>query len=367
MISAAFYYTAYLCISYFNLGMWILIATGLITGFMGSYLVILTATLSYFADTTEPSDRGKVFIIGESSFFAGFAFGPLLGGYLARRLSHGPEDVFLIALVCKVVVFFSTLAFLPESLKNTKLTGNLESVTVSDRMRGTFRDVLAVFKAAMTPSFTYLMIGLMCVAAAGSGRSVFFFYVSFTFGWDSQDEGQYLLVASISRMVYMLIVYPLLAKVFSSLIATPKGKAKFDLNLIRVGVLIAAFCSLMQALSKKSWHFYGIALIDGFSTLASPTIQSLLSGNVPKSTQGLLFSGVSFITQIVGLLFGIIMPNIWAFTVKSQFANAFLFVVSSLYFCAGFAFVTGVSSKRILEGREKANETNLIETVDVNA
>ncbi|KAJ3306384.1 hypothetical protein HDV03_005351 [Kappamyces sp. JEL0829] len=356
MVSAVFFYSAYLSISYLQLGLWILIVTALVTGFMGSYFVVLTSTLSYFADTTEASDRGKVFIIGESSFFAGFALGPLLGGIMARRLPHGPTDVFLFSLVCKVVIFIATYLFLPESLVTLRQAdAGPTGRSPLQRLRSTMKGVVQVFREAMSPSFAYLMLGLMCIAAAMSGRGVFFFYVSYTFGWDAQDEGQYLLVASGSRMIHMLITYPLLTKMFSKLCSDPKGKARFDLNLIRVGVLVAALGAVMQAFSKKGWYLYMITLVDGIATLANPTIQSLLSSNVPKSSQGLLFSGISFTTQVTGVVFGVIMPSIWATTVKMQFANAFLLVVAMLYFLAGFAVVAGVSSKRILEGRDKAH------------
>lgn len=324
MLSALLVYSTYITISY-GFGLWILILASFTAGLMGSWMILLTGTMAYFADTSVAADRATVFVIGESVFFAGFAIGPFIGGLLGRKI--GVEKVFIIAFFMKLTLLLTTFALLPESLKNVK-----------DRPLGKVEDIKKIFKKAASPSFIYLILGMMASLAASQQRTIFFFYVSYTFGWDSQDEGQYLLVMCLTRMTHMLLIYPILTRLFRKTLSETEGKARFDLTLIRVGVLVSSTCALLQAFSTKGWNLYIITILDGFATLANPTNQSLLSASVPAVSQGLLFSGLSFISSSLGLIFGVVFPTIWSATVRTR-PNSFLFVTSFIYFLSFVAFL----------------------------
>lgn len=78
---------SYSLVSVFDLGLWVLMVAQTCCGFIGGIMIVLPGTLAYFADVTIPAERSRVFVVGESCFFAAFALGPLLGGYLARVYS----------------------------------------------------------------------------------------------------------------------------------------------------------------------------------------------------------------------------------------------------------------------------------------
>ena len=84
MIGELFLATSILLVDYGVFGLWVMMFQAVISGLLGSYFVVVTALMAYFADTTDKKDRGHVFVIGESFIFIGFAFGPLLGGTIAR-------------------------------------------------------------------------------------------------------------------------------------------------------------------------------------------------------------------------------------------------------------------------------------------
>ena len=331
------------------------------SGCAGSYFGMLTSVMSYLADTTDTANRAKVFVFGESFFFAGFSIGPLLGGYLARNLANGTEDVFLVALVGKFIVFVITVIFLKESLvKNSSAVSDTETKTIN-----VFEKVLAVFKIAGSPTFILILIaGLFTSAASAGTRTIFFYYVSFTFGWDSQDEGQYLLVLCGSRLFYMLGLYPLLSATFANMSSTPLGKAKFDLSIIKIGVFVSAVCAILQALAPQGWVLYAITMIDGFQTLAGPTVTSILSGSAPSSSQGLLFSGITLMTQFFTILSGILFPIIWASTVKTV-PNFFFFVVSCFYFVSFGIYIIAVRPERVLKMKIVEDEGLADEVEDI--
>lgn len=125
-------------------------------------------------------------------------------------MPNGPIDVFLIAFVAKLLVLIGTTLYLPESLrvqkKRSSSDSSLADKTLYEMAQKTIVNVCNVFRDAATPSFFGLLAGfIMIVSCAGSGRLIFFYYVSLTFGWDSQDEGQLILAAAGSRMFHMLV------------------------------------------------------------------------------------------------------------------------------------------------------------------
>ena len=176
-------------------------------------------------------------------------------------------------------------------------------------------------------------------------------------GWDAQDQGQYLSFSGIARIVYMLVLFPIISRLFSKQTSTAAGKIKFDLNIIRLCVLVSIVCVILDAFAPNGTVLYAIAIFESFATLALPTIQSMLSSSVPKENQGLLFAGLGFCTTATGLLMGVVYPTIWSKTV-STVPNAFFFMGALLY-CFGFlTFVILVSHQQVVSDREKVNPDN---------
>merc|ERR1719354_295907 len=316
---------------------------------MGSFYSMQISAISFFADTTDAKDRARVFMMGESCFFAGFAIGPLLGGYLSRQMPNGPDDVFVIALILKTITIFLTLIFLPESL-------DVERRNLLISRDSLVKKVELLYQQASSSAFRYLLAGMVLMSLAASGdRGLFFFYVSYIFGWDSQDEGQYILAMSFCKLVFMAGLYPVLTKMFSKNISSLKGKAKFDISVILVTVFVATIVPLSQAFATKGWQLYIITVLEGFTALSDPTIKSLLSRAVASNNQGLLFSGISLVTQVVGLVAGVIFPLIWAITVKSV-PSAFFLVSTCLYFSSLVLFGLGLNSDRLILSYDKDDQ-----------
>ena len=84
MFGVLFMCTSLLLVDYNVFGLWVMMVQALISGLLGSYFVLITALMAYFADTTEAHERSHVFVVGESVIFVGFAIGPFLGGSIAR-------------------------------------------------------------------------------------------------------------------------------------------------------------------------------------------------------------------------------------------------------------------------------------------
>ncbi|KAJ3253481.1 hypothetical protein HK103_000513 [Boothiomyces macroporosus] len=339
-------------ISYFGVGLWLILATVIISGLMGSFTVLINNTLAYFADTTEASERSTTFVVGESVFFAGFAFGPLIGGALARNLPNGPSDVFVISWILTTIITIFTGIFLPES---KDMTVNRSYPDESASLKKNMQKIVGVFSDAMSTSFCFILLAICCMTIAQEGQSKFFNYVSFTFGWDAQDEGQYLLASSICRMLNMLLVYPFLTKIFAKFISEQKGMAFFELTIVRTSLLLFSLATLIIAFADKGWMLYAVIPIQGFATIAIPTLRSLLSNAIPSESQAQLFSGISTIEKILNLIFSVVYQSVWAATVETN-ANAFLLLDSGILLIAFFLMlvptVNGIVKGKIVTEEE---------------
>ena len=240
--------------------------------------------------------------------------------------------------------------FLPESLDISAVDETLTVWEQINRMGGVkkqFVDLAVVFRTYLSPTFVCILAIMCTLTMALTGRSLFFYYVSYRFGWDSQDEGQYTVVSSISRMVHMLVTFPILKLVFAKSILNPRKKALFDISLIRLGVLIMAGSQLMFAMATNGNAMYIISFFDAIGILCSPTARALLSSSVPSDSQGLLFSGISSVEHIFSMTSSILFPLVWGATVNSA-PNTFFFLISALLF-VGFGFSLMLTSKNIVD------------------
>ena len=248
------------------------------------------------------------------------------------------------------MILVGTWAFLPESLDTSSIDTNLSIWTQVNRMGGVkkqFRDLGTVFRTFLSPTFVITLAVMCTLTMSLTGRSLFFYYVSYKFGWDAQDEGQYTVISCTSRLVHMLITFPILKLMFRKAIKNPQKKALFDISIIRMGILIMAVSQVMFALASQGYMMYIISFFDAVGTLCSPTARALLSSSVPKESQGLLFSGVSSVEHLFSMTSSVLFPMVWGATVNTM-PNAFFLLIGGLLL-VGFLVSLMLNSKKIVE------------------
>jgi DHA1 family tetracycline resistance protein-like MFS transporter len=343
MITVLLMLSSYLIVEVFDNGLITILIGNIIIGFLGGYMNMVTAMIAYFADTTTSENRNSVFIFGEATVLGAFALGPLFGGLIARNINHGTFYVVLLAFLLNSIVLILTIVFLPESLKTKK--ENIEFLSIKSAVKGLFM----LFRRIGSPSILVLIFSSCLMSFATSGQSLFFNYVSFEFGWDAQDEGQFMLVSSLSRICQMIIVFPFLTRIFKHLQSTKMSKVSFDLTLIRIGIFLNFCAYMLFAVADNGFWFYLITFVDSFATLAAPTLRSILSLTVEGHNQGLLFSGISFLAQIISMIANVIFTNVWSFTVSTR-PESFLYVVAGVYM-AIFIVLQYPNSKKISDSQ----------------
>ncbi|KAJ3274320.1 hypothetical protein HDV01_003164 [Terramyces sp. JEL0728] len=179
-------FTAYITVDRFGYGLWVLLLASFIEGWLGGVIAIMNATVSYFADCSDAENRGKTFIVGEAILFGGIAFGPLIGGAIFRSFDNGSIVVFSASIIIEILVIFYAIFLLPESLDFEQIPQN-EVNSLTDIVSS----AVDVFAKAKSTSFILLLVvhGIMTLAHSST---LFFQFVSYKFGWDSQDEGNFI-------------------------------------------------------------------------------------------------------------------------------------------------------------------------------
>ncbi|KAJ3312923.1 hypothetical protein HDV04_002580 [Boothiomyces sp. JEL0838] len=350
-------FTAYITVDLYGYGLWVLLLASFVEGWLGGVIAIMNATISYFADCSEAEERGKTFIVGEAILFGGIAFGPLIGGAIFRTFDNGSLVVFSSSVIVELLVITYAIFFLPESLDFDQVPES-EVNSISD----VISSAANVFTRAKSTSFIILLVvhGIMTLAHSST---LFFQFVSFKFGWDSQDEGQYVLISAVSRMVNMGLLYPLILKICKTSSLVGVDKVRWDLSLIKIGLAIIVSSTIGKAITPVSGVLYILTVFDGFGTLAGPTLRSLISISVPSGSQGTLFSGISFMDQIISLFGGILYPNIWQWTVKT-FPECYFFVMAFFYIL-GISLVFILDPARITRASEREEYVGLEDYIDL--
>lgn len=117
----------------------------------------------------------------------------------------------------------------------------------------------------------YLLFILFIIAVCIGGMPMMFYYASFRFGWDSYDEGLYMLYMSVTRMFWMLGVGRTLHRIVAGeQVGTSDDqgmvtrKTRVDVNVIRIGMLVLGFGYVGLGFATKAWMLYASKSFDTF-------------------------------------------------------------------------------------------------------
>jgi hypothetical protein len=191
--------------------------------------------------------------------------------------------------------------------------------------------VLPLWKQMKSLIFVLLILVLCLQHTSQAVKSLFFNYMSFVFGWDAQDEGQFLLLGGIAKIMVLMVIYPTARTLFRK--ESILEQTQFDLTIIRVSVMFSMLSFILYAIVSQSGLIYVIAILEALGTLASPTLRSILSLWVNQESQGLFFAGLAMMDHLIAVIMGILFPAIWIITIES-FPNSFLLGVATVFMFA---------------------------------
>ncbi len=283
-----------------------LFAGRIIAGLFGASFTTATA---YIADVSTPEKRAQNFGMVGAAFGLGFIIGPVIGGLSADW--GGARMPFYVAAGFSLLNFLYGYFILPESLPKEK--------------RRAFEwkranPVGSLIQLNKYPIVSGLIASLLLIyIAAHAVQSNWGFYTMFQFNWTEKEVGYSLgfvgfLVALVQGGLIRLII-PKIGK---------KRAVYFGIALYGIGLSLFAF-------ANQSWMMYAFCIPYCLGGIAGPTLQGIISTQVPDNEQGELQGALTSLMSVTTIIGPLLMNNLFA-TFSSE---------SALVYFPGMAFLSG--------------------------
>ncbi|ORY43409.1 MFS general substrate transporter [Rhizoclosmatium globosum] len=347
---------SYLSLSVVDVPLILLLPVYIISGATGGLGIMFLAGSAYIADTSDPQDRTKYFVLLESVLSVAMCFGPMGGGYIAKEFGFATfysMTASATLLILGYLVFFfpdSSSQRLPESASKSVKTIFLDcltSISVTLQMVFSFRAATALVAISTLQAF----------AATGSGLLILQYPMK-QFGFDAFKTGQLIFVSSLQRIFILTLVLPTILS-FSK----TRGwqKVNVEIFLLRFSFFMMTVAQICYGLARTEEQFFSSTIPNAASSVGSPTMRAMLSTLVSPSFQGRLFSSISLFERVIALAGTMTTNLIYRSTVES-FPQALFFVIAGLL-AVGFVISLLFISKQGVEAMQAAGETCEEETV----
>jgi DHA1 family tetracycline resistance protein-like MFS transporter len=263
---------------------WLFVGRGL-AGIAGASFI---PAYAYLADVSPPEKRAQNFGLVGAAFGGGFVIGPAIGGFLGEI---GPRLPFFVAAALALANVAFGFFVLPESLskdhrrafnwKRANPLGTLWQIRKYPLVSGI---ALAVF---------LWQLGHQVLPSTWS------YYAMFKFGWSEAQVG-----ASLAAIgVVMVISQGGLTRVLIPRLGEKRA--------VFIGLLAGTTAYLGYALSTQGWMIYAWMLTWFLAALTYPSMNALMSRQVPANAQGELQGAVGSLFSIASVFGPPIMTQLF--------------------------------------------------------
>lgn len=265
---------------------WFFVAR-VIAGICGSSVTVANA---YIADISTPENKAKNFGMIGAAFGLGFIVGPVIGGFLGEI---GTRIPFMIAAALAFINMTYGFFVIPESLP---VEDRREFTWKRANPFGTFRQIWNYKK------ILGLLVSMFFIyVAANATHTNWSYFTSEKFGWSPQDIG-----LSLSFVGIMV------ATVQGGLVG-PIVKKIGEKNAIYTGFIFNAFGLFMMGIVPYGWMVYLVIIPYAFGGLAGPSLQSIMTSEVPKNAQGELQGGIASIMTLTAIVGPLLMTGVFRY------------------------------------------------------
>jgi len=265
---------------------WLVIAR-VVAGITGA---TFTTAYAYIADISPPEKRGPNFGLIGMAFGFGFILGPALGGIVAQ---WGDRVPFLLAAGLAFANFIYGYFTLPESLSQPNRRAfnwrRANPVGALIRLRAANPLVLML-------SITVLVwtIGYQSLFATWN------YFTSEKFGWSADQIGW--------SLAFTGLVGAIVQGVLSRRLI-PRYGAR---NIVIAGMLSGMCGYAIYATASAGWMLYAGILIAGLNGLVFPSLQTVMTSNVPPNEQGELQGAVASLQSLAAIVGPPLMTSTFA-------------------------------------------------------
>ncbi len=252
-----------------------------------------TTANAYIADISDDSNRTQNFGMVGAAFGLGFIIGPVIGGFLA---SYDIKLPFFIASALSMINWLYGYFVLPESLP-------LEKRRQFDIKRA--NPIGSLLRLKKYPNILGMLAALVCLFIGGQVHpSTWALFTMKEFQWNEMQIGFSL------AFVGLAIGF---VQGFLIRITTPKfGRDKS----IIIGLLAYIIGFFLFSTASQGWMMYAFMIPFALGGLATPNIQSAISGQVNPNEQGELQGSLTSIMSLTAFVGPIMHTNLFAYFSK---------------------------------------------------
>jgi len=249
-----------------------------------------TTAGAYIADVSVPEKRAQNFGLIGMAFGVGFIIGPVLGGILGH---YGPRVPFFASAGLTLINWIYGYFVLPESLK-------IENRRPFDWKRANPAGSLRQLQKY--PAVMGLVASLFFIYVAGHAtQGIWSYYVMEKFGWNQDMVGYSLgfvgLMVAIVQGGLTRVLIPKLGE----------QRAVFvGLTFYVIGFVLFAFAS-------QGWMMYAFMIPYSLGGLAGPSLQAIISKQVPPNEQGELQGALMSLVSVTSIIGPLLMTNLFAY------------------------------------------------------
>jgi MFS transporter, DHA1 family, tetracycline resistance protein len=259
----------------------------LIAGITGASF---TTAGAYIADISTPEKRAQNFGLIGMAFGVGFIIGPVLGGILGH---YGARVPFFVSAGLTLLNWLYGYFVLPESLKP-------ENRRAFDIKRA--NPIGSLRQLRKYPAAIGLVASLFFIYLAGHAtQGIWSYYVMEKFGWNQDLVGYSLgfvgLMVAIVQGGLTRILIPKLGQ----------QRAVF------VGLTFYAIGFVLFAFASKGWMMYAFMIPYSIGGLAGPSLQAIISSQVPPNEQGELQGALTSLVSITSIIGPLFMTNLFSY------------------------------------------------------
>jgi DHA1 family tetracycline resistance protein-like MFS transporter len=257
----------------------------MIAGIMGASF---TTAVAYIADVSEPDKRPQNFGMIGAAFGLGFILGPMIGGFVS---GYGTKAPFVTSAILTLINWLYGFFVLPESLKP------------ENRRKFDWKRANA-FGALMNIRRFPMLIGLvsalfLALVSSFSTQGTWNYYTKEKFNWSEQEIGW-----SLSFVGLMIaLVQGGLTRILIPKLGTKKA--------IYLGFTFSILGALAYAFANQGWMMYAIMIPFSLGGLVGPSIQGIISSQVPPNEQGELQGSLTSLNSIASIIGPVLMT--WLF------------------------------------------------------
>jgi DHA1 family tetracycline resistance protein-like MFS transporter len=245
---------------------------------------------AYIADTFPPDKRAQYFALLGAGFGVGFIVGPAVGGFLGE---YGARTPFYAAACLSFVNVIYGFFVLPESLKpENRRAFKLARANPF----GSFRQ-LVQYPVVLALVFMYFLYMLGHFALP----SVWAFFTIEKFGWSPRDIGFSLSAVGVA----MIFVQAYLIR----LVLPRWGPSK----TATVGLIATALSFFGYAFAPYAWMIYVLIAVGALQGFVVPSVQSIMSKNIPANAQGELQGALGSVSGLVAILSPPFMTQLFSY------------------------------------------------------